>query len=82
MTPEVCKLNTSQLNKKCSLPNVIDTSLEINTANAPQYRNRAKASPLLQAQLMRRSRYKKKALDPIKDSKPNMSNNIKDYLSV
>jgi hypothetical protein len=68
--------------KAANTPTVSDTSLEINTVIDPSIRGRSKASPMLQIQLMRKSRYRKKVLEPINLTKPKMSNNIKDYLSV
>ncbi len=47
----------------------------------PDHRYKGKRS-IQQIQLLQKSRYRKKLLEPINVTKPSMSNNIKDYLSV
>ncbi len=58
-------LNNLGLTKKPSLHNVADAELEINTIGGNDSRSKAKGSPLFQVQLLRKSRYRKKVLDPI-----------------
>jgi hypothetical protein len=77
-SPEVCRLNATHLHKKFSMPEV-DSVLEINMTVEG---SRGKMKGYSLKEQMRKSRYRKKMLEPISAAKPKLSNNIKDYLSV
>lgn len=79
---ESCYLDSPLQQQKWRQPFFSDSSLEVNTISEPEIKSKARGS-IQHAQLLRKSRYRKRILDPLANQpKLKMSNNIKDYLSV
>ena len=79
ISPEDVGFEIVQVDPKCSLPSVTAPQLETNTV--AEYISRSRGVPV-QTQFLRKSSKNKKVHDLIIPSRPKLSNNIKDYLSV
>lgn len=78
ISPEDMGLEIVHVDQKFSLPSVTTPQLEVNTV--PEYTSRSRAP--VQTQFLRKSSKTKKMHESGIPSRPKLSNNIKDYLSV
>ena len=79
ISPEDMGLEIVHVDQKFSLPSVTTPQLEVNTV--PEYTSRSRGAPV-QTQFLRKSSKTKKIHELGIPSRPKLSNNIKDYLSV